>query len=146
MQFHQIYPFPDISIGTFQILCWLEIDCLYYSFADEDPGFTAVLVGIGINVNDNPHLIENLRENATSISNEIGHMVSREMIVADICNHLEVQCDLEMETILETFQSLHLWNPGSWVEVFPRDDGATYRGVVQKVENDGTLKITGTVD
>ncbi|XP_064629092.1 uncharacterized protein LOC135488418 [Lineus longissimus] len=108
---------------------------------DEASGSTAILVGCGINVNDSPRLNKNLRENATSVSDELGHKASREVILANICNHLEQQCDLDMEDILETLHSLHLWSPGSCVQIIPKD-GTAYQGVFKTVENDGTLKIT----
>jgi BirA family biotin operon repressor/biotin-[acetyl-CoA-carboxylase] ligase len=52
-------------------------------------GASSVLVGIGLNVNFDPRAHDEIREIATSVAVEAGHMVDREPLLASLLLHFE---------------------------------------------------------
>jgi BirA family biotin operon repressor/biotin-[acetyl-CoA-carboxylase] ligase len=62
--------------------------------------------GIGINVNGDPGANPDLAGLATSIAVELGHDVSRESVLASVCNHLESLLDDPTPDLVDEYRAL----------------------------------------
>jgi len=62
--------------------------------------------GIGVNVNGDPTENPELTEIATSLAKELGRPVSRERVLAAICNELEQLLDCPMTGLIEEYRKL----------------------------------------
>jgi BirA family transcriptional regulator, biotin operon repressor / biotin---[acetyl-CoA-carboxylase] ligase len=96
-------------------------------------------VGIGINVNGDPSLNPELRDTATSVAGELGHAVSREVILAHVCNELERALDLEKAGLAEAYRAASMVL-GRRITVHPVA-GEPYEALAAGIEDDGGLRI-----
>ena len=96
--------------------------------------------GIGINVNIDPTLNPELRDIATSFLRELGTSVSRETLLADICNGLEAAMALPSDALHAAYaeRSMIL---GRRVTVSPVSKEGPFEGVATGIEIDGTLVV-----
>lgn len=96
--------------------------------------------GIGINVNGDPTLNAELKDIATSFLRELGHRISREALLAEICNVLEAVLELSPAALHNAYaeRSMIL---GRRVIVWPVTRDAGYEGVAKGIEDDGTLVV-----
>lgn len=72
--------------------------------AESNAGGALVYPGIGINVNGDPTSNPELANIATSIRNELGHHVRRELLLAGICNQLEALLDEPLPQLLARYE------------------------------------------
>ena len=107
-----------------------------------EDGQTAVFyLGIGINVNDDTRRNKGLRNMATSISSELlGVPVAREMVLADLCQELEVTLVKSMENILSELEPFLLLKRSTEVKVKVKEE-EEYTAVIESIDNLGRLHI-----
>lgn len=123
----------DIWAGE-RKLCGMLID------AELEPGGAIAMPGIGINVNGDPTLNPELANIATSIRRELGRPVSRELLLARICNELELSLALPSLELADRYRegSMIL---GRAVLVQPAAAPA-YEAIAATIEDDGSLRVT----
>lgn len=97
------------------------------------------MVGIGINVNGDPTSIPELAEIATSVRRELGRPVSREALLAKLCNELEAVLDLPASALMAEYREASLMI-GREVVVTPVS-GAPYAALAESVAEDGSLVV-----
>ncbi len=97
------------------------------------------MVGIGINVNGDPTVIPELAEIATSVRRELGRPVSREQLLAAVCNALEALLALPAEVLVTEYRgaSLVLGREVVVTPVFGQSYGAT----AESISEDGSLVV-----
>ena len=83
------------------------------------------VLGIGINVNQNPGVNESMIGNdAVSIADIVGHKLEREAVLASVLNHLEPLLGKDLPTVLSLYAK-HEILVGKEVLVRPRGKGDT---------------------
>ena len=97
------------------------------------------MVGIGINVNGDPTAIPELAEIATSLRRELGRPVSREHLLATLCNELEALLVLPVDALVTEYRQASLVI-GREVVVTPVT-GAPYGAVAESIAEDGSLVV-----
>jgi len=95
--------------------------------------------GIGINVNGDPTAIPELREIATSVRRELGEPVSRERLLATVCNELERCLGAGPLALAERYRELSLVI-GRAVTVQPAH-GDAFEGTATDIAPDGSLVV-----
>lgn len=97
------------------------------------------LPGIGVNVNADPTVVPELRNIATSLARELGCEVSREQLLARVCNTLEPLLEPSAGDVLTAYraQSSTL---GRRVLVSPVG-GERFEGEAVAIEDDGSLAV-----
>lgn len=95
--------------------------------------------GIGINVNGDPTVIPELREIATSVRRELGAPVSREALLAGVCNGLEANIASPAAEMVARYRRLSLVL-GRRVVVNPAR-GEVYEGTAASIADDGSLVV-----
>lgn len=103
----------DIWVGE-RKLCGMLID------AEQGVSGATVLPGIGINVNGDPTTNPELRDIATSLRRELGHAVSREALLARICNGLEARLALDLSELQAEYEARSMVL-GRRIEVMAQD-------------------------
>lgn len=73
--------------------------------AQVDAGEPVALVGIGLNVNNDPTAIPELRDLATSLRRELGRPVEREPLLAAICNVFEELLVMSVEGLTPAYHA-----------------------------------------
>lgn len=81
---------------------------------------------------------------ATSTMNEIGSMLSREDVFANICNHLEPLLTTPRETLYKQFEQYALFKSGDVVSVTWLISGQEKVYEFQNVTEDWTVDLKGT--
>lgn len=96
--------------------------------------------GIGINVNGDPTSIPELKDVATSFGRELGRPISREVLLAEVCNRLEFAMALSQADLHAAYaeRSMIL---GRRVTVWPATRDAGFEGVAISIDDDGTLVV-----
>jgi len=115
--------------------------------AEVTPRGAVAFPGIGINVNGDPTSNPELREIATSFARELGRRVSRERLLANVCNELEAAIDLDATALAVNYRELSMIL-GRGITVQPLGAGA-YAALAVDIEADGTLIVVredGTKD
>ncbi|MEO6043208.1 MAG: biotin--[acetyl-CoA-carboxylase] ligase [Tepidiformaceae bacterium] len=97
------------------------------------------MVGIGINVNGDPTTIPEIAEIATSVRAELGRPVSREALLAALCNELEAVLQLPPAALVEEYRSASIVI-GRDVVVTPAS-GESYGALAESVAEDGSLVV-----
>jgi BirA family biotin operon repressor/biotin-[acetyl-CoA-carboxylase] ligase len=97
------------------------------------------LPGIGINVNGDPTINPELTEIATSIAKELGHQVSRERVLAGVCNGLEQLFAKAMPALIAEYRSLSC-TLGREVTVAPLG-AEKYEASALGISDDGELMV-----
>ena len=95
--------------------------------------------GIGVNVNGDPTDNPELSEIATSIARELGHDVSRERVLANICNALEPLLAATLPELVREYRSLSC-TLGRQVTVNPVA-GETFDATALSISDDGELMV-----
>lgn len=95
--------------------------------------------GIGINVNGDPGDNPDLAGLATSLSLELGHPVSREALLASVCNHLERLLDTAQKDLIDEYRALSC-TLGREVTVAPAT-GEAYEAKAMSISEDGELMV-----
>jgi len=107
--------------------------------AEMSPGGALALPGIGINVNGDPTVLPELREIATSLARSAGRPVSREALLAALCNELERICSTSPGECLDAFRNLSS-TLGRRVLVSPVGSDP-FEGTAYAIEEDGSLAV-----
>src|SRR5690606_39012101 len=74
--------------------------------AEIGPAGPIAFPGIGINVNGDPTVEPELRDIATSLAREAGTAVSREQLLASICNRLEALLEADEHEVARRYREL----------------------------------------
>ena len=98
-----------------------------------------VMPGIGINVNTDFRARDDLRDIATSIRSSLGKEVSRERLLASVCNNLERLLSVAGIDIAAEYRESSLVL-GRTVIVSPRS-GPPFEGLAEEIRTDGELLI-----
>lgn len=131
----------------FELYTPLIIYLLYYSTFILDKDHVVIfLLGIGVNVNSDVRRNPSLRKLATSVRTELGgRVVSREELLANICNYLEVCVHMDRADLLKEMTSYQLFLPGSAVKALDSVDyREMYTGVLTELRHNWTCVIKGT--
>ncbi|MCZ2111889.1 MAG: biotin--[acetyl-CoA-carboxylase] ligase [Dehalococcoidia bacterium] len=91
----------DVWVGE-RKLCGMLID------AEMTGSEALAMPGIGINVNGDPTVIPGLASIATSISRELGRAISRELLLARICNEVERTSSLSPADLAAAYREMSL--------------------------------------
>jgi len=97
------------------------------------------MVGIGINVNGDTAAVPEIAEIATSVRAELGRPVSREALLAALCNELEAVFQLSSAALVEEYRSASI--------VIGRDvvvttaAGESYGARAESISEDGSLVV-----
>ena len=94
--------------------------------------------GIGINVNGDPTANPELRDTATSLARELGRPVTRELLLARICDELEGAMALPAKALAEAYREVSMIL-GRAVTVM--GGGATFAALATGIEDDGGLRV-----
>lgn len=107
---------------------------------DAEAGSEGLLAfpGIGIDVNGDPTLLPGLRGIATSLRRELGRPVSREQLLAGVCNELEAALAAPFASLVDAYRRLSLVL-GRPVLVTAGD--TTYEAVAEDIAEDGSLVV-----
>ena len=97
--------------------------------------------GIGINVNDDPTKNPELVDSATSIRRECGYMVSREALLARICDEIERAIEQPIADLTAEYRELSMI-VGRPVVVYPTA-GASWSGRALDIADTGELLVRG---
>lgn len=105
----------------------------------------AVYAGVGINVNQKmgEHPNAELRKIATSIADAAGKEISREQLLADVCNELEQLLSQDMKDILALYKKFDMLI-GHEVTVMPKkreDTESYYQAIASGFTEDGYLRV-----
>ncbi|MEO9254466.1 MAG: biotin--[acetyl-CoA-carboxylase] ligase, partial [Tepidiformaceae bacterium] len=122
----------DIWVGQ-RKLCGMLID------AEVSTEGGLALVGIGINVNGNPSLNPELRDIATSLARELGRRVSRELLLARVCNEFEKILELDQAALAAAYRAASMVL-GRRVTVHPLG-GDSFEAEAVGVDDDGALRV-----
>ncbi|MEO6398627.1 MAG: biotin--[acetyl-CoA-carboxylase] ligase [Tepidiformaceae bacterium] len=114
-------------------LCGMLID------AELAQGQGFAMVGIGVNVNGDPTIIPELADIATSVRRELGRDVSREALLAAICNELEVALQLAPAEAIARYRAASLVL-GREVVVTPLS-GLPFVARAESIAQDGSLVV-----
>lgn len=95
--------------------------------------------GIGINVNGDPTVEPGLRDIATSLAREAGAPVSREQLLASICNRLEALLEADEHEVASRYRELS-YVLGREVTVHPHA-GDAFTGVATEIAETGDLAV-----
>lgn len=95
--------------------------------------------GIGINVNGDPTDNPELTEIATSVARAVGHEVSRERVLANICNELEVLLGTPMPNLIGEYRELSC-TLGRDVTVAPTG-AEPFEAIALGISDDGELMV-----
>ncbi|XP_061177023.1 uncharacterized protein LOC133185730 isoform X2 [Saccostrea echinata] len=102
------------------------------------------VLGMGINVNSDMRRHPDLTGIATSVCCENGGtVVSREKVLADICNKLEYYLDLSHENLYTEACKFQMFKKGQKVRVNHVIDGMMFPATVEGIQEDWNIKITG---
>jgi BirA family transcriptional regulator, biotin operon repressor / biotin---[acetyl-CoA-carboxylase] ligase len=96
--------------------------------------------GIGINVNGDPTTRPELAGIATSLARELGRSISRELLLAAICNQLEAEVDAPEESLIADYRS-HSLVLGRPVHITPVG-GRPFEAEATAIASDGSLIVT----
>lgn len=96
--------------------------------------------GIGINVNGDPTLEPELRDIATSLAREAGTALSREQLLAGICNRLEALLETDPPEVALRYRELSCIL-GREVTVHPHK-GEAFGGVATDIAETGDLAVS----
>ncbi len=107
--------------------------------AEVTPRGAVAFPGIGINVNGDPTLNPELRDIATSFARELGRRVSRERLLASVCNSLEAAIELEPAALAASYRERSMIL-GREIRVQPLGADA-YAARAVDIEADGTLLV-----
>jgi BirA family transcriptional regulator, biotin operon repressor / biotin---[acetyl-CoA-carboxylase] ligase len=123
----------DIWVGE-RKLCGMLIDA-------ELPAGTLPIAmpGVGINVNGDPTRNPELREIATSVAREAGRSVSREAILARVCNGIEAWLSRPAHALAQRYEALSMI-VGRDITVQPAA-GARYDAVATAISEEGALLV-----
>lgn len=116
-------------------LCGMLID------AEMAGGGSVAFPGIGINVNDDPTKNPELVDSATSIRRECGYVVSREALLARICDEIERAIEQPIADLVAEYRDLSMI-VGRPVVVYPTS-GAAWSGVALDIADTGELVVRG---
>ena len=109
--------------------------------AELGPTGPLAMPGIGINVNGDPTRIPELRDIATSLQRELGRPVSPPRLLANICNTLERNLEMESAAALvEAYRGYSLVL-GREIAVTPAV-GLAYSARASAIREDGALEVT----
>lgn len=97
------------------------------------------MVGIGINVNGDPTAIPEIAEIATSLRRELGRTVSRDGLLAAVCNEVEAVLKLPARALVDEYRKASLVI-GREVLVTPVS-GEPYLALAEGVAEDGALVV-----
>ncbi|XP_061177016.1 uncharacterized protein LOC133185730 isoform X1 [Saccostrea echinata] len=101
------------------------------------------VLGMGINVNSDMRRHPDLTGIATSVCCENGGtVVSREKVLADICNKLEYYLDLSHENLYTEACKFQMFKKGQKVRVNHVIDGMMFPATVEGIQEDWNIKIT----
>jgi BirA family biotin operon repressor/biotin-[acetyl-CoA-carboxylase] ligase len=95
--------------------------------------------GIGVNVNGDPTENPELSEIATSLAKELGRPVSREAVLAGICNELERLLTCPMTDLIQDYRELSC-TLGREVTVHPTG-GRAFDATALSISDDGELMV-----
>jgi BirA family biotin operon repressor/biotin-[acetyl-CoA-carboxylase] ligase len=112
--------------------------------AELSPAGALALPGIGINVNVDPTGVPELRDIATSLARELGREVSREQLLARICNALERLLEATGGHVLYEYRARSS-TLGREVLVSPVG-GEPFEGTAVAIEDDGSLLVRRSDD
>jgi len=115
-------------------LCGMLID------AELTGGEAVAMAGIGINVNGDPTLNPELAAIATSLARELGHTVSRERLLARVCNELEQTIALAPGDLASAYRAMSLVL-GRTVLASPVS-GEPFEAVATDIDETGALVVT----
>lgn len=107
--------------------------------AEVTPGGAVALPGIGINVNGDPTLNPGLKDIATSFWRELARPVSRERLLAAVCNEMEEAAGLAAPRLADAYRTLSMI-VGRRVAVLPAR-GEAYAARALDIETDGALVV-----
>jgi BirA family biotin operon repressor/biotin-[acetyl-CoA-carboxylase] ligase len=107
--------------------------------AEIPPGGAVAFPGIGINVNGDPTLQPELRDIATSLARETGSSVSRERLLASICNELEMLLEADEGHVASQYREMSCIL-GRQVTVHPHGAEA-FEGVATEIALTGDLGV-----
>ena len=122
----------DIWIGE-RKTCGMLID------AEIGPAGPIAFPGIGINVNGDPTVEPELRDIATSLAREAGTAVSREQLLASICNRLEALLEADEHEVARRYRELSCIL-GREVTVHPQT-GEGFSGMAAEIAETGDLAV-----
>lgn len=122
----------DIWVGERKV-CGMLID------AEIGPEGPVAFPGIGINVNGDPTIQPELRDIATSLAREAGELVSREKLLAGICDRLEVLLAADEHEVASRYRELSCVL-GREVTVHPHT-GDSYSGTAIEIAERGDLGV-----
>lgn len=125
----------DVWVGE-RKLCGMLVD------AEITGGEALAMPGIGINVNGDPTLIPELANIATSVARELGHPVSRERLLARVCNELEQAIALAPGDLADAYRKTSLVL-GRTVVASPVA-AAPFEAVATDIDDTGALVVTLT--
>jgi len=97
--------------------------------------------GIGVNVNGDPTENPDLADIATSLARELGSDLSREKLLARICNELESLLAMPMPELVSEYRQLSC-TLGRPVTVAPTG-GAPFEAKAMSISDDGELMVRG---
>lgn len=95
--------------------------------------------GIGINVNGDPTVEPQLRDIATSLARETGAPVTREHLLANICNRLEALLEADEHEVARRYRELSCVL-GREVTVHPHS-GEPFSGTATEIAETGDLAV-----
>ena len=95
--------------------------------------------GIGINVNGDPTENPELAEIATSLARELGREVSREQVLANVCNELEALFSVPMADLVREYRELSC-TLGREVTVAPTG-AEPFEASAMSISDDGELMV-----
>lgn len=107
--------------------------------AEISAGGAVAFPGIGINVNGDPTLQPELRDIATSLAREAGAPVSRERLLAGICNRLEALLEADEHEVALRYRELSCIL-GREVTVHPHA-GEAFSGMATEIAETGDLAV-----
>lgn len=107
--------------------------------AEQSAAGNVAFPGIGINVNGDPTVQPELAAIATSIARELGNDVSREPLLAAICNGLEVAIDTPEAGLVADYRELSLVL-GKPVVITPVG-GDPFEATATEIAADGSLVV-----
>ena len=114
-------------------LCGMLID------AEMGSGGPVAFPGIGINVNGDPTKNPELVDSATSIRRECGHKISREPLLAMICDEIERALQQPADELVAAYRELSMI-VGRPVVVYPAS-GSSWPGQATDIADTGELVV-----
>ncbi|XP_013422157.1 uncharacterized protein LOC106182074 [Lingula anatina] len=97
-------------------------------------------LGMGVNVNADIRRDADMRTQATSMANEVGDIVSREKVLANILENLESLLSMEFADILKEFKEFHVVKKSAEMVIYPKD-GKEYPAIYDDITMDGKLHV-----